>query len=286
MLKQRIITALCLIPVVMGGIFLLPANYFAWALVPIFLIAAKEWGRLIDSKCNITQWTFTFTIAAILVALNIIVPVDSLWFNSRLHPIYEAIIATGVLWWGASTLLVFTYPNSGKLWQKSSLFKSMFGQLTLIPCFTALIALKSVNDQVDPYFGGSLVFLVMLVVWATDTGAYFAGKSFGKHKLMPNVSPAKTIEGLLGGLLTTMVVVAGVMYLSPEQELGLVIAVTLVTAVASAFGDLSESMFKRSANIKDSGNILPGHGGILDRIDSLTAALPVFAFIYVAMWMS
>ena len=125
----------------------------------------------------------------------------------------------------------------------------------------------------------------MLVVWATDTGAYFAGRTLGKHKLMPSVSPAKTLEGLAGGLLTTMVVVAGVMYIAPEQELGLLVVVTLVTALASAFGDLSESMFKRAANIKDSGTILPGHGGILDRIDSLTAAFPVFTFIYIAMGM-
>ena len=125
----------------------------------------------------------------------------------------------------------------------------------------------------------------MLIVWATDTGAYFAGRTLGKHKLMPSVSPAKTLEGLAGGLLTSMLIVAGVMYFSPQQELGLLVVVTLITALASAFGDLSESMFKRVAVIKDSGTILPGHGGILDRIDSLTAAFPVFTLIYIAMWM-
>ena len=125
----------------------------------------------------------------------------------------------------------------------------------------------------------------MLVVWATDSGAYFAGKALGRTKLMPNVSPAKTIEGLVGGLITSMTIVIGVMLVSPEQELGLVVAVTLFIALVSAVGDLSESMFKRVADIKDSGSILPGHGGILDRIDSLTAALPVFTLIYIAFWM-
>ncbi|ARD21730.1 MULTISPECIES: phosphatidate cytidylyltransferase [Shewanella] len=284
MLKQRIMTVLWLLPLVIGAIFFLPAEYFAWALVPVFMIGAKEWGSFIDPQCTVTQWTFTVTVSLILIALNIFVPVEALWLKGQVHPIFLAVISIGLFWWVISTLLVFTYPKSGSIWQASPMLKSMFGQLTLIPCFVSLITLKSISANVDPYFGGTLVFLVMLIVWAADTGAYFAGRSLGKHKLMPKVSPNKTLEGLGGGLVATMAVVAGVMYYSPEQELGLVIAVTLITAIASAFGDLSESMFKRAANIKDSGKILPGHGGVLDRMDSLTAALPVFTFIYLAFW--
>ncbi|WP_221049544.1 phosphatidate cytidylyltransferase [Shewanella carassii] len=285
MLKQRIITAAWLIPLVMGTIFLLPANYFSWALVAVFLIAAKEWGRIIDSRCEVTQWSFTATLAIVLVAINLLVPTDAVWSRGQLHPIMLSIILIGACWWLFSLVLVISYPRSAKLWQGSPMLKSMFGQLTLLPCFVSLIALKALSSPADPYFGGILVFLVMLTVWAADSGAYFAGKALGRIKLMPNVSPAKTLEGLLGGLLTTMVVVAGVCYFSPEQELGLLIAVTLFTALASALGDLSESMFKRAAKIKDSGTILPGHGGVLDRIDSLTAALPVFTLIYIAFWM-
>lgn len=285
MLKHRIITAVWLIPLVMGAIFFFPVEYFSWALVAVFLIAAKEWGRIIDKRCNITQWSFTLTIGILLVALNLFVPSDEVWFKGHLHPIFLAIMVIGACWWAISLLFILSYPKSSILWAKSHMFKSMFGQLTLIPCFTALVALKALSSPADPYYGGSLVFLVMLTVWATDSGAYFAGKTLGKHKLMPNVSPAKTVEGLIGGLLTTMLVVAVVMLLSPEQELGLVIVVTLFVALVSAVGDLSESMFKRVADIKDSGTILPGHGGVLDRIDSLTAALPVFTLIYIAFWM-
>ncbi|WP_144209750.1 phosphatidate cytidylyltransferase [Shewanella donghaensis] len=284
MLKQRIITVLWLLPLVIGAIFFLPAEYFAWVLIPVFMIGAKEWGSFIDPDCKVTQWTFTATVTVILLALNIFVPVDSMWLKGQLHPIFVSIIAIGSFWWVVSTILVVTYPKSASAWKDSPMLKSMFGQLTLIPCFIALITLKSMSSNVDPYFGGTLVFLVMLIVWAADTGAYFAGRAFGKRKLMPNVSPNKTLEGLAGGLLATMVVAFGVMYYSPEQELGLVIVVTLITALASAFGDLSESMFKRAANIKDSGKILPGHGGVLDRMDSLTAALPIFALIYLAFW--
>ncbi|MBI1676221.1 MULTISPECIES: phosphatidate cytidylyltransferase [Shewanella] len=285
MLKQRIITATWLVPLVLGAIFLLPASYFAWALVAVFLIAAKEWGRIIDNQCDVTQWSFTFTVGILLVAINLIVPIDAVWLSHQLHPIYLAILYIGAFWWLASLLLVVTYPKSAKFWQKNPMFKSMFGQLTLVPCFVALIALKSISSQTSPYYGPVLVLLVMLIVWAADSGAYFVGKAIGKTKLMPAVSPAKTLEGLLGGLVTTMLVVAGVMYYSPEQELGLVVAVTLFVALVSALGDLSESMFKRAACIKDSGTILPGHGGVLDRIDSLTAALPVFTLIYIAFWM-
>ncbi|MGS0681170.1 phosphatidate cytidylyltransferase [Shewanella sp. 125m-7] len=285
MLKQRIITAIWLIPLVLGAIFGLPTEYFSWALLGVFLIAAKEWGRIIDSRCEMTQWSFTVTIGVLLTALNLMVSADEIWHRGMLHPIFLAVILIGGFWWFMSFIMVLSFPKSARFWEKSHMLKSMFGQLTLIPCFVSLLTLKALSTQASPYYGGTLVFLVMLVVWATDSGAYFAGKKFGKRKLMPNVSPAKTIEGLLGGLLTTMLVVAGVMYFSPEQEVGLLIAVTLFTALASAVGDLSESMFKRVAKIKDSGTILPGHGGVLDRIDSLTAALPVFTLIYIAFWM-
>ncbi|MEI6858577.1 MAG: phosphatidate cytidylyltransferase [Shewanella sp.] len=284
MLKKRIITATCLIPVVLAAVFYIPTEYFAWVLVPVFMIAAKEWGQIIDKCCQITQWSFALTIGVLLIALNIFVPSDELWFKGQLHPVYLSIILIGTLWWAISLLLVLSFPKSSALWQKSHMFKSMFGQLTLIPCFAALISLKGLSSEADPFYGGILVFLVMLVVWATDSGAYFFGKVFGRTKLMPNVSPAKTIEGLIGGLITSMVVVVGVMTFSPEQELGLVIVVILFIAMVSAVGDLSESMFKRVADIKDSGAILPGHGGILDRIDSLTAALPVFTLIYIIFW--
>ncbi|MBV7316254.1 phosphatidate cytidylyltransferase [Shewanella sp. NIFS-20-20] len=285
MLKQRIITALWLIPLVLAGIFLLAPAYLAWALVPVFLIAAKEWGRIIDPDCSVTQWSFTITIGILLATINYVVPAADIWDHNRLHPVYQGILGLGAIWWLLATVLVVIYPKAKSTWAQSPMLKSMFGQLTLVPCFSALMALESLGFGRDPYFGGTLVLLVMLTVWAADTGAYFAGKAFGKHKLMPNVSPAKTIEGLVGGLLASLLVAAGVMYFSAQQETLVVILVTLFTALASAIGDLSESMFKRSANIKDSGTILPGHGGVLDRIDSLTAALPVFTLIYIAFWM-
>lgn len=285
MLKQRVMTACILLPFVLGGIFFLPTDFFAWALVPIFMIAAKEWGKLISPQSNATQWRFCLTSGLLLSLLNWLIPASEIWYAGELTQLYQSLLVLGGFWWFLSAILVVSFPKSQKFWQGSDTIKSMFGHLTLIPCFIALMTLKSLSDKADPYYGAMLVCLVCLVVWAADTGAYFFGRSLGRHKLMPKVSPGKTLEGLAGGLLTTMLIVALVMYLSPEQELPLVILVILVTAIASALGDLSESMFKRSADIKDSGTIIPGHGGLLDRIDSLTAALPVFALIYTGFWM-
>ena len=130
--------------------------------------------------------------------------------------------------------------------------------------------------------------LVMFLVWGADSGAYFTGKKFGKNKLAPKVSPGKTREGFLGGVAVSMIIAliaAVVMTVSPSGELDstkfvIILFTCFVTSISSTLGDLNESMFKREAGVKDSGTLLPGHGGILDRIDSLTAALPVFAVIY------
>lgn len=277
-------TAACLIPLVLAGLFYLSANMFAWVLIPIFAIAANEWGGIVAKDCNATKWSFTISFTLILVALNVLIPADQIWYGGSLHPLYLMITFIGCVWWIFAFFMVAAFPKTRKM-VDGPMLKSICGQLTLLPFFTSLMTLKSIGTMNSPHLGAILMLLVMLVVWAADSGAYFAGKSFGKHKLMPNVSPGKTIEGLVGGLITTMIIVASVMYFSPEQEVGLVVCVTLIVALASALGDLSESMFKRVADIKDSGNILPGHGGILDRVDSLTAAFPVFTIIYLALWM-
>jgi phosphatidate cytidylyltransferase len=141
--------------------------------------------------------------------------------------------------------------------------------------------------EVDPYYGASLIFYVLGIVWAADIGAFFVGVKFGKHKLRPEVSPGKTLEGLMGGVFASSAIIAfaALHYQVDPSRIWLHIAVGAITVGVSALGDLNESMFKRCAGIKDSGKLLPGHGGVMDRIDSLTAAFPVFAFCYV-VWMA
>ena len=132
----------------------------------------------------------------------------------------------------------------------------------------ALITVRSINIDVQPYFGGWVVLFILLLVWAADVGAYFAGVRYGRNKMMPAVSPGKTMEGLCGGISLAFVVMMVVSHWTkiPADQFTGYYLTGLFTVVASVFGDLNESMFKRSAGVKDSGSILPGHGSILDQL--------------------
>jgi len=147
------------------------------------------------------------------------------------------------------------------------------------------VSVRALYFDVNPLFGAWAVLYIFALVWAADVGAYAAGRLFGKHKMIPAVSPNKTIEGLCGGIVLAFVVMVIVTQIIPvprDMYVGFY-TVGLATVIVSVFGDLSESMFKRCAGVKDSGSILPGHGGVLDRIDSLTSALPIFAFSYLLL---
>ena len=135
----------------------------------------------------------------------------------------------------------------------------------------------------NPDYGSEFVLYIILIIWFADSGAYFAGRALGKNKLIPKVSPGKTWEGVAGALVATLIIALVSINLLkiPSEQTMIFIIITLVTVIYSIVGDLSESMFKRMANIKDSGTLIPGHGGMLDRIDSLMSALPVF---YAGLW--
>lgn len=290
MLKQRIITAVLLAPLALAGIFFLPLELFPLFAAVITLLGAWEWGAFIpahsgqqkptESTTKMYRVVFTIALALLLASFSIMVPVDQIWLNGAMHPIYEAALFIALMWWLASVIMVFCYPKGQSFWQQSDFYKGLFGQLTLIPFWLGLNALRSYGYANEPMFGGVLIMAVFGIVWGADVGAYFVGRQFGKAKLMPNVSPGKTLEGMLGGLVVAMLTLVAVQSYFYNIELTMLLALGLITSLASVFGDLSESMFKRSSSIKDSGTLLPGHGGVLDRIDSLTAAIPVFALGY------
>ncbi|WP_298440490.1 phosphatidate cytidylyltransferase [uncultured Ferrimonas sp.] len=273
MLKQRVLTALMLLPLAVAAIFMLPLQQFAIVIAIVMALAGREWGAFVLPGVAPAKLVFGAAIAAILAALMFFVPLESLWLDGQLNSVYQGITIAGALWWLVALGLVLTFPRSSTLWQPNAMLKSLFGQLTILPCFTAMVALKG---WVGDFDGAWLVLAVLLLVWGADTGAYFVGKAIGKNKLIPRVSPGKTREGLAGGMLVCALLSLVAWQMVPNINAVEAIVLGMVTGLASALGDLSESMFKRAAKIKDSGRLLPGHGGVLDRIDSVTAAMPVF----------
>ena len=252
---QRIKTAIVLVLIVGFALFASSKPIFVIPLLSVgVLIAAHEWTKLMPKW---KQPMLFVLIALIVTMVSIFVP------------------QTWAFWWGASLIIwtmallwVKQYPNK-EIWYGRRLV--YMGGVILTAAITAMYGLW----QMSPWW----LMYVFLLVWCADSGAYFVGRKFGKRKLAPNVSPNKSIEGLIGGLVTSGVVAAIVgQYLQLSGgALAWFLALSAVTVAASVLGDLFESMLKRRAGIKDSGNILPGHGGVLDRIDSLLSATPVFA---------
>ncbi len=286
MLKQRIITALILAPAAISAIFYLPITYFATLLMVIIAIGAWEWARFMGITNTLQRLAYAAVTTMLVALLWFLLPVDDSWFlvSGVQHEI-TSILWLGVMWWLFAAVLMLSYPKSNVFWAKNNFIIAVFGWLTLVPTWLAFMVLRTNNYMIDEFQGAQLLMYLFMLVWSADVGAYFVGKSFGKHKLMPNVSPGKTIEGFLGGVICAAIltVVVGLSLEWTSERYITALLVTLLITTISVLGDLTESMFKRQAGVKDSGTILPGHGGILDRIDSLTATAPVFALCYLLL---
>lgn len=258
MLKTRVITALVLFIAVLAALFGLERTGFALAAGVVFTLAGWEWSGMMGRLSLAPRLLWVASLVVLFFLTEWFQPTWLYWLS---------------LWWLVALLMVVVYPKAATYWYRPAILM-LFGWLLLVPTFEAMVALQ---DQGAMGLAGPFALLFILFwVWAADTGAYFAGRAFGKHKLAPQVSPGKTIEGLIGGVVLAMLVTLGVVWLAPvEGNLWLLLLVAFITVLASALGDLFESLAKRKANLKDSSHILPGHGGLLDRIDSLTAALPV-----------
>lgn len=277
-MKQRIITALILAPLVILGVFFLPLQVFAVAIALITGLGFWEWTQFVQIEKRIQSLVIPLIV---LIASFALIPFDTQSLTQIL-PVHAAIAVIGLIWWCFASGLALTFPKSQKLWANNAGIRQLFGILALIPFVWSVVLLRADGYQDDVYHGAKLVLFVCLLVWAADTGAYFVGKSIGKHKMSPHVSPNKTIEGLLGGIALSVIVgyfTAKGLSIHFESTLSMFFII-MVTVVISVLGDLVESMFKRVSGIKDSSQMIPGHGGILDRIDSLMAAFPTFAVLY------
>lgn len=265
MLKQRVLTALILAPLTVWAIFSLPETGFIILLLVVFSMAAWEWSRLAGLVQPGTRLFY-------VVLLFVLMGTAGFYFHSHTHAINFLYLAVTALW--LLTLFGLSYYRKHEVTRSGfSVFKLVVGIGIVLGPFVALLVLR----HRDP-FGPQWVMYLLLLIWAADSGAYFAGRAFGKHKLLYNVSPGKSWEGVAGGLAVCLILALGAGWwfgLNSATYLWFVL-ISLIVVLFSVAGDLVESLFKRQAGVKDSGHILPGHGGILDRIDSLTAAAPVF----------
>lgn len=259
MLKYRLLTAIILIPVFIYLILTLPPIGF-FVLTTVFIVlGALEWSGFMGLKQFPKNLLYPLCVILALIGV-FFVPVTY-------------IMLSGLVFWLMALLLVILYPKWSACWGKSKVVRGLMGIFVLIPCLVAINYIR--NLTTGPYI---LLYLLVLI-WGADSGAYVVGRLFGKHPLAPKVSPGKTWQGFLGAMVTTLLIVffALNIFKTPYYLWSGVLLLSLVTVLFSILGDLFESMLKRNANLKDSGKLLPGHGGILDRIDSLTAAAPLFA---------
>ena len=259
---ERIITALVLVAVVLSCMFASSSHYPMFVLMIIAAgVAGYEWLKLMPKKSKNVNKPLAWGYGLVTAAISTL----ALSYNDVALLLWAASILT----WLLSVYWVKSYPEYDG-WYNPTL--KVIGLVLVSAAVTAIFSVW----QSSPWW---LMYLFLLV-WGADSGAYFVGRKLGKKKLAPDVSPNKSLEGLYGGVFTAMliVVVVEVVYLDLSlAEHALFLILSVITVFSSVLGDLFESMIKRRAGIKDSGRILPGHGGVLDRIDSLLAAAPIFA---------
>lgn len=253
MLRQRVITALLLAPLALLVILWIPHEATMAVLALLVLAGAWEWAAFAGFSAAAARAAYVGVIALAIAAL---------WIVGAGQPRLDAVLDAALVWWFVALLWVALFPT-----RMSRVAAGIAGFLVLVPAWLALVRLHDRAPQL-------VLFLVLLVV-AADVGAYFAGRRFGAHKLAPRVSPGKTWEGVYGGLIAAALM-AGVGVYWFDVSAPAFFALCGLVVLASIVGDLTESLFKRHAGLKDSGSLLPGHGGVLDRVDSVTAAAPVF----------
>ncbi|MGH1372817.1 MAG: phosphatidate cytidylyltransferase [Cellvibrionaceae bacterium] len=272
MLKQRIITAVILALLFLGGLFSLSVDGFALAIALVVMVAGWEWANMAGFNAQCQRVLYALFVGGVMALAGYyteFLSLDSFAVGAlQLEPV-RTLLLVACTWWAVALLWVQGYPASALLWGRRFL-KALMGLLVLVPTWLALVFLREQPQ------GQWLILLVVLVVACADIGAYFTGKAFGKRKLAIAVSPGKSWEGFWGGF-TCCVLLALIIGFGFGFGGWMILAIIAPAGLASVLGDLLESMIKRQRGIKDSSQLLPGHGGVLDRVDSITAAAPVFA---------
>lgn len=257
---QRTISALILGPLLLLAILFLERDGFSILLAVLLVPAAWEWGRLAGQSRFWPHLEYTLVLLALFYASRFVSVGWLLW--------------VALFWWGSTFLWLGRFPEKSG-WLFTSVARHLAGVVILIPAWRSI---ELIHQQEQ---GVALLLLLLLLIWSADIGAYLVGRRFGNRKLAPNVSPKKSLEGLAGGVALSLLVAVAAYLLMGWSGLGIPLFLLSMAGVVifSVIGDLVESAYKRSAGIKDSGNLIPGHGGILDRVDSLTAAAPIFLYL-------
>jgi len=260
-LSQRIVTAAVLVALLLGG--LLAGDQKLWALLlgGFVSIAAWEWSCLAGCRQVTSRVVYTLLITLVLPCLYI--------FAS---PWTAGVVLFGTVWWCVAAIMVFYYQAGGQPVPASRPACYLLGCFVLIPAWAGLVGLYPLAQ------GPALLLLFFIMIFLVDSTAFFAGRRWGKRKLASRVSPGKTWEGFVAGVLVSLVpALVYVLYEDVPAPAGVgLVLLCVASAIFSVIGDLFMSVMKRHANVKDSSRILPGHGGVLDRIDSITASAPLF----------
>ena len=255
-LQQRVLTAIALMAVLLGVLFVLPPLATMALIALAILGGAWEWSAFLHPHRKTVRVAYVC-----LIGLGLFVG----WQASQAPGQLVTLMTVAFLWWCTALAWVIGAPARG-----GSVTAAMAGVFSLIPCGLALMALRQ-----DTMMGAIILLFSLLVILAADVAAYFAGHRWGRRKLAPQVSPGKTWEGVVGGVCGALLVASLGAY-GLGWPVWAIAPLAVVTAGFSIVGDLTESLMKRHTGLKDSGSVFPGHGGLLDRLDSLSAGLPIW----------
>ncbi len=259
MIFQRLVTSIVLIILFFLLVFKASNLVFAFVTLGVLLLGAYEWSFLMGVKKRVYALIYPLVLLIVTGAISFLPTPPIIW--------------GACAWWFVAIVLVFSWPKSRCFFEKSMAIRGVMGVFTLAPCWLAINYIRIAMPS-----GAETLLFLFLLIWSADSGAWFVGRRWGRHLLLPAVSPGKTWEGVLGGMVAALIVMLLGFYWSntPKQLWFGASILCVCTVMFAVLGDLFESMMKRFAGVKDSGRLLPGHGGVLDRIDSLTAAAPIY----------